>query len=128
MELLTVLLLWLGMTAHEPDVSLDDLRAFPSPAVARHITTTTQALHRKLECQPPLCLSVEACAAQRAITRDAWKRWYVWDDLRLAHDTELTVEHRLTVLRRLREWLGTDAYYHGAMPPPTPFERIHHLP
>jgi len=122
MELLATLLLWLAI-APPPDVSLDDLSAFPSRCVAVEVTRATWAIHCDLERRQPLCPSGDAWHAYHAINRDAWRRWYVWDDLRLATDTGHTVEYRLTVLRRMREWLG-EAYYHGEMPPPVPYSRL----
>lgn len=124
MEILSTLCLWLAI-APPPAVSLDDLHAFPSRCVAVDVTRATWAIHIDLDRRVPLCAAPDAWHAHQATARDAWRRWYVWDDLRLAHDPDHTVEYRLSVLRRMREWLGDVAYYHGEMPPPVPYCRIY---
>ena len=101
-----------------PDVCEEDLCVFPPYAQAvdcsqwaldrMHQTDNDRYAH-KMGC---LRLADQEYWEQRYI--DQYRRWYVWDDVRLAY--EYTGEARLGVLRRLRTWLGEDAYYRGELP------------
>jgi hypothetical protein len=124
-ELLTVLFLWLPLAPPvEPDVRLDDLRMFPSRPDVIRITKAAWDNHVEMRSRPPLFLSEHDRDAWFVWDRDAYTRWYVWDDVLIAQNATHTEEYRLTILRRLRQWVGHEAYYNGALPPPVPAWRI----
>jgi len=118
--------LWLGVPAAvPPDVTLADMHLFPPLDVARATTLASQ----RYQCEaarlqsPHFGSSPEARAwhAWRAYhVRDAYVRWYILDDSKLLREAT-TDEQRLVLLRRLREWMGTAAYAHGALPSPAPW-------
>jgi len=108
-----------------PPVSLDDLRVFPSHADAKRCTEATLRYRAAVENPPCLFLSQDECDKWHTwaspYRQDAFRRWYIIDDLMMATDETRTVEARLIILERLRKWLGAEHYYNGAMPTPVPF-------
>lgn len=117
MEALASLVVWLALldgTAHTvaltpPPPTLADCRRFPDHVTARMLAT--RAREHWDRCQPLYGTAAE---------RDAYRVWYILDDVMLASDPERPEEARLEVLRRLREWLGEDGWHAGALPPPVP--------
>jgi hypothetical protein len=114
-EAITILFLWLPLGSLDQPVSLDDLRVFPSRADAIMVTARTWSIYCDYDRVPPL-FSREEYDWWYGMKNDAYCRWYVWDDLRLAYDESSPLQTRLCVLRRLRSWIGHNAYGNGGMP------------
>lgn len=124
MELLSLLLLWVNIAPPvQPPVTLDDLRLFPTRDVAVLATRAAWNNHIDTRCPARVFLSVSERDEWLGWERDAYNRWYCWDDLAIATNEVNALEYRLLALHRLREWIGPAAYYAGSLPPPVPFWR-----
>ncbi len=115
-----VLFLWLGVGLTEPSVSLDDLRMFPSPAVATTARRAAWEYHHDITKHPPYFGSEQDYDAWQGHCKDAWQLWDIWDDLMYAQRCAYTESYRMYCLKRLRDKIGYAAYYGGAMPPLVP--------
>lgn len=119
-----------GITALlQPDVSLDDLRAFPPPAVARNLAGINSRAERFIRGRESIDFVNPEWwweARCQVVTAGQALNW-----LLAAQDEDYAAEHRLCKLRELRSLLGNAAYYGGRLPPAAPvwaFPRCDEVP
>jgi hypothetical protein len=132
-----VLLSALVLPPPEPDVSLADLRRFPSKKVALATYGAGEAERRRLLTRVRSAPEAEQDEARRLLYETEksmmpWEALYgAWDGGRSAWARDSVggrpmpparvLKNRLESLRRLRELLGCDAYRKGEVPPPLPW-------
>lgn len=124
MEAIQTLVCWLALLdgVPAPGPTLQDAQRFPPHAVAVQQTRLAWDHYQWLGVQVPLDLTHrDWLLAQR---EQAYRTWYVIDDVRLATDPGSPEWTRLAVLARLREWLGPEDWWAGRLPPPVPLWRF----
>ena len=100
-----------------PEVHLSDISRFPSYSTVSINLRFIDAHREWLDRQRPL---TRADAGNlEALQADMYWRWYIWDDMRIIHETN-SKEAKLAVLNRLREWIEPEHYDRGELPPPCP--------
>jgi hypothetical protein len=101
-----------------PPTTLDDCRRFPDHATAAMLTRRAHDhWHR---CRDHQAVTCDEQAWFRARAEEAYRAWYMIDDVRLASNRHTSDEERVEILTRLRRWLGEEAWHAGALPAPVP--------
>ena len=117
-----LLALLLAYPAEPPDPPLCDLQRLPPAPVAREAIAFNRRCHRVL-----------ATRADTELHREQWwtdvlsetdQLYYVWDALADAHNESQSIAFRRQSLGRLRELIGSEAYYSGRLPPSVPVWRF----
>lgn len=124
MEIIPLLLLWLGVCDTSPPIALDDLRMFPPREQVRAQWRLAQ-WHRDWVREQAILSGGEYTEYRRqwdAAVAEAERLYAIWDTL---DDACAWPEHECgrDKLADLRDLIGHAAYYQGAMPPPVPLWR-----
>lgn len=117
---LLLALLLTGPPWPEPDPLAADLLRFPGPEAVR-LEMRRAWEYRKRVDQAAEALGWPAEVKEDYLDRLMWLR-EPWDLLESLHDTCSQSAHRRTLLRRLRERLGPDLWWAGAVPSALPGE------
>jgi hypothetical protein len=99
-------------------VSLDDCRRFPDHATATRLADAARWHYER--CCQHRPLSEDDRAWYAAAEKEAYRVWWLLDDVRLASSPVSGDDYRLDVLRRVREQLGEEGWHAGTLPPPVP--------
>ena len=103
----------------------DDARRFPAEAVIQELLLSNRAYRRHLDARRAVEHSL--VWSLREVIQETDELHQIWDTLRQARSEHQHVTARRHALRKLRELVGAEAYYAGALPPGVPvwrFERI----
>ena len=103
----------------------DDARRFPAEAVIQELLLSNRAYRRHLDARRAVEHSL--VWSLREVIQETDELHQIWDTLRQARSEHQHVTARRHALRKLRDLVGAEAYYAGALPPGVPvwrFERI----
>jgi hypothetical protein len=101
-----------------PPTTLEDCKRFPDHATAAMLTA--RAWDHYDRCRHHQAVTGDEAAWFAAREKEAYRAWYVIDDVRLASNRHTPDGERLEVLHRLRRCLGEEAWHAGTLPAPVP--------
>jgi hypothetical protein len=101
-----------------PPTTLEECRRFPDHDVACMLTR--HAYDHWQRCRHHQAVTSDEQAWYAAREKEAYRAWYMIDDVRLASSPVSDEGFRLEALTRLRQWLGEEAWHAGTLPAPVP--------
>lgn len=109
--------------ADAPD--LNDCQRFPDRTSVNEMLAFNRAYRRHIDIRQPVELS--RWWELRTILQETDQLYQVWDTVRDARCEYYYVTVRRQALKRLRELVGTQAYYSGELPPYVPVWRFQNI-